>query len=441
MALVLASALGHALPEGVTGYEAMRLGVLDGYLTSKATALDDWGRVVGRCELGWARGFVWINGDIIAVPDLPDQTMYNPVARQISSTNGLISGFIRPDPNHAPTEPAVWRLSPRGAMVLPPFPGLDCDTMGINDGGWVAGACYPTGAVAWVRGVPTHNLGTFGSSAAADDINELNEIVGVSDTRDRVTRPFIWRDGELIDIGGDDPTLEFYANRINNRTEVIGLDLQNRRWAFFWSNGVRTLLPEVYPCNFPPTATALNDHGLVVGTSAGVGCTSARVAIFDMNQMQAWIMHEHLIGDWNHVAFSGVADINNAGQMAMTGEEGNYNEAILVTPFRFHLSEPMPGIAGEVNTVTVSNLTPGQQVSLVWGTGEGALKIRPGCPGGTVLINDAALAPGGPVTADSTGVATFTLPVTSKASGRTFRLQAIAINDCEVSHTVTWTFE
>ncbi len=81
----------------------------------------------------------------------------------------------------------------------------------------------------------------------------------------------------------------------------------------------------------------------------------------------------------------------------------------------------------------------GAAVHRVWGTHEGAQKIPPGCPSGTLLIRGPQALPA--VRADSNGVATIVVNVPPAARGRTARLQAVAPIECQISHTVTWTFE
>ncbi len=133
-------------------------------------------------------------------------------------------------------------------------------------------------------------------------------------------------------------------------------------------------------------------------------------------------------------------DINDAGQIAPYGELASGDGlGFLVTPYLFEMADPVPGRAGVVNTVTVTILHPNQRVLLAYGTREGAQKIRPDCAGGTLLIRDPHTLPA--VCANSNGVATITVNVPQIARGRTIRLQAIAPFECQISHTVTWTFE
>jgi hypothetical protein len=133
-------------------------------------------------------------------------------------------------------------------------------------------------------------------------------------------------------------------------------------------------------------------------------------------------------------------DVNEAGQMAAFGEyDDGRARGFLVTPYLFEMSDPVPGIAGTQNTITITGLQPNQRVLLAYGTHEGAQKIRPSCPGGTLLIRDPQASP--IVRADGNGVATITVNVPLSARGRTIHMQAIAPFECEISHTVMWVFE
>ena len=133
-------------------------------------------------------------------------------------------------------------------------------------------------------------------------------------------------------------------------------------------------------------------------------------------------------------------DINDADQIAAYGKlASGQGRGFLVTPDLFEMSYPVPGRAGTQNTMTIMGLQPNQSVHLVWGTREGAQKIHGGCPGGTLLIRDPQALPA--MRADANGVATITVNVPLIARGRTVRLQAVAPIECQISHTVTWTFE
>ncbi len=68
-----------------------------------------------------------------------------------------------------------------------------------------------------------------------------------------------------------------------------------------------------------------------------------------------------------------------------------------------------------------------------------AQTIRATCLGGALLIRDPQTSQ--VVCGDSNGIATINVIVPPSARGRTIRIQAVAPFKCDISHTVTWTFE
>ena len=192
------------------------------------------------------------------------------------------------------------------------------------------------------------------------------------------------------------------------------------------------------------TAKAINNLGLIVGEeNMDDRCRNGQehaVAWEDVGQ--GYI--EYDLNDFTprhaDVTLRQADDVNDAGQMAVYGQLANGSgRGFLVTPYLFEMSDPVPGRAGELNTIMVTGLQPDQRVILVWGTREGAQRIKPDCAGGTLLIRDPQSSP--IVRADQSGVATITVNVPQAARGRTIRMQALAPFECEISHTVTWTFE
>ncbi|MCL4196883.1 MAG: hypothetical protein KJZ69_05260 [Phycisphaerales bacterium] len=337
----------------------------------------------------------------------------------------------------------AWTAS-GGIHLLDPIPGTDSNTArSIDMRPWpnsgIAGDCGVTinYATIW-RGTRPTQVG--GPRSGANAINNLGHAVGAARNQLGVSRPTLWRDGQTIDIGGEPYDQDGTATGVNDWTEAVG-------WvtfvgSFHWHNGVRTLLPALGQCGASPRA--INNAGIIAGESnPDPRCINGQqhavvweragpqFVLFDLND---WIPRH---ADLRLVS---AKDINDAGQMAVFGEYTDGRErGFLVTPYRFEMSDPVPGRAGTVNTITVTGLQPNQRVHLVWGTREGAQKIRAACPGGTLLIRDPIALPA--VRADGSGVATITLNIPLIARGRTVRLQAVALVECQISHTITWTFE
>ncbi|MCL4743699.1 MAG: hypothetical protein KJZ54_16000 [Phycisphaerales bacterium] len=432
---------GWAQPSGVTAYELTSIGVLEGHEGSDVLELDEFGRVVGRSQEfnGETHSVLWINGELFTAPPPPGGASAN--LSGISPTSGLLVGTSLVSDR---SRPAAWRIGV-GSTLLPLLVGSSiCYTSTANDAGWMVGRCSAANRSAlWPRLDPPIDLGSLGNQfgdEGANDINALGEIVGRSYNAQRITRPYLWRNGQMIDIGGEPTDQRGFAYGINNHTEVVGYFLSPRRRGFYWFEGRITDLLEPHPLGGIPQPQEINDAGLVVGSATNREGTGPTAVAWDKSQQFQPIDLNDCIPRHADVTLVTADDVNEAGQIAAFGEYDDGRErGMLVTPYLFEMSNPEPGRAGTMNTITVTGLQPNQRVHLVWGTREGAQKIHGGCPGGTLLIRDPQGLPA--VRADANGVATITVNVPPIARGRTVRLQAVAPIECQISHTVTWTFE
>jgi probable HAF family extracellular repeat protein len=158
----------------------------------------------------------------------------------------------------------------------------------INNKGLIVGTSLPAQGAAlhaflWEKG-RMRDLGTLGGnneSTSAHDINDRNVVVGSSpDERGRV-RAFLWRDGTMSGLG----TLggrRSDALGINNRGQVVGRSdfrgapFSNAGHAVLWDNG-RIIDLNTVVVNLPgdvalETAEAINDDGVIVGTTCSLFC-------------------------------------------------------------------------------------------------------------------------------------------------------------------------
>ncbi len=440
-ALVLTAATaGLAQPSGVTAYEVMSIGVLEGHRSSSVEGVDEFGRVASRSRAfsGQVYGAVWINGDLVGVPPPPGGDGADVFG--VSPEGGILVGITSVAGR---TRAAAWQIGV-GSAALISLPGSQtyCYASAASSAGWMVGRCdLPDRSALWPRLDPPIDLGSLASEfglEGANDINELGEIVGQSANAQHITRPYLWRDGQMIDIGGDPPERRGVAYGINDRTEIVGYESD----PFRWHDGQMTKLPRFRSCFC--TARAVNNFGLIVGEeNMDDRCRNGyehAVAWQDVGQGYVEYDLNDFIPRHPDVTLREADDVNDAGQMAVFGEYDDGRErGFMVTPYLFEMSDPVPGVAGQPNTITVIGLQADQRVLLAYGTREGAQKIRPTCPGGTLLIRDPQTSP--IVRADSNGVATIIVNVPQAARGRTIRMQAIAPFECEISHTVTWTFE
>ena len=102
------------------------------------------------------------------------------------------------------------------------------------------------------------------------------------------------------------------------------------------------------------------------------------------------------------------------------------------------LTGPTPGMVAVVNTLTLSNATPGGLVGVGFSLTPGSTPVGAFCPGLTVdLANPTVI---GLMTADGSGNASFSGFVPASLSGTTAFLQGVDIPACEVTNLVEHTF-
>jgi len=443
--VMLDGGLALAQPTGVSGYEVIDLGVVPDQSVSGVQGLDDFGRVAGDSGRVLPVPYVWVNGELLVIPAPPGYE--RPRVNDIG--NGPVAAGWATLSGSPDWHPVLWTAT-QGIFVLDLLPGTAFGSVrSVDDRRWPltgsAGFCNAgvDYATAWHGPIATQ----IGSArSGADAINNLGHVVGTARNQLGVSRPTLWRDGQTIDIGGEPYDQDGTATGVNDWTEAVG-NLPDLRRPFRWFNGHTALLHKRYPCNTVGQAWAVNNAGLIAGQDARPDCGGSYAMIWERLTPRAEVPPEYAVFDLNefiprhpNIELLDAKDINDAGQMAVFGEYTDGRErGFLVTPYRFEMSDPVPGRAGTVNTITVTGLQPNQRVHLVWGTQEGAQKVRAACPGGTLLIRDPQGLPA--VRADANGVATINVNVPLIARGRTVRLQAVAPIECQISHTVTWTFE
>lgn len=190
---------------------------------------------------------------------------------------------------------------------------------GMNDSGWIVGNTSsqntnsgPFQAFISIDGITT-GLGTFaGSSSAASDINNNNQIVGGVGSASGISRGYIYDyDTGNIDylgtLGGDNSS----ATGINEVGQVIGQSQisSGQYTAFFYDNNIMTSLGTLEGAG-ASIANGLNDNGMVVGKSA---------TVFSGTHGYVWTSNAGMVdlgtfgGD-----YSDANDVNNSGQIVGT---------------------------------------------------------------------------------------------------------------------------
>lgn len=245
---------------------------LPGLPQSTVDALSDGGYVLGHSSTDdglRVPGFLWHDGTMTDLseavepnfPHLPDVGVEPYVQGTMVNASGLVVGY---ESDRSLTYLVTWK-----GGVLTRIPTLGGSIPGnpgaVNDAGLVAvSARIPgddfTHAAIWT-GETLQDLGTLGGgNSMAADVNEAGHVVGISDTADGLSHPFLYRDGAMTDLGLPAGALWGTADYVNERDQVAG------RWrgedgmdnAFFWDSGRFTKLG-------PRTVTTgLNERGQVI---------------------------------------------------------------------------------------------------------------------------------------------------------------------------------
>jgi probable HAF family extracellular repeat protein len=207
----------------------------NGSLTYLQKPIGSDGRAYAINDLGWAvgsmsglalpeRAALWRDGGV---------TMLAPaevVSSQATDINdqGQVIGWAS---TSTMTAPFIWR---DGTFT---FGSPAHMYKAINNSGWVAGAVFFSNpmrahATLWRAGAAI-DLGVLpgDTHSVAYDVNDLGWVVGGSyrDREDEDGRPFLWRDGAMIELpfptGGNG-----HAMGLNNRGQVVGVTTQDRNY-------------------------------------------------------------------------------------------------------------------------------------------------------------------------------------------------------------------
>ncbi|MBL1217918.1 MAG: hypothetical protein D8M59_10535 [Planctomycetes bacterium] len=381
----------------------LKLGNLGGN-DSTAQAISDSGVVVGYSGYPDFREipFVWIQGrgDWMALP-MPD-------GYDVGRANGVNEhnqavGFCR----HFELGDSTAVTWTSGQVnELPGLGGWGSAAADISDSGWIVGWAVDDQltrqAVLWTSQSTIVVLGTLGgwwSVGTAYGVNDFGQITGFSEASVD-EHAFLWQDGEMFDIH-DHPWDTSIAFGIANTGEVVGTLIKSSygEWtAFLWRDGSGMLeLRNMLPPN----------------------------------------------SNWTNLEQA--LDINEFGQIVGYGfrsDRNSYNHGFLMTPIypTFTLDQPSPGVAGEVNTITARNLTPGAKVYLIYGmVGGGSIIPRCEIVEAALQIDDPVIA--GTAIANANGIATLVGKVPSKWAGQEVLIQGLVSSECDISNLIVVKFE
>ena len=189
------------------------------------------------------------------------------------------------------------------------LPGIDFAPAGMNNAGQIVGSLSqgPGGynAIRYDNGVVT-NLGTFGGrSSYATAINEAGAITGFIVMASGEQHAYRYQDGSVLDLGAGTAGLG-----INARGDVVGsIQAANGSTGFLYSDGKLVALGNL-GTGTEGSATDINDHGVVAGTSTIAASQAARHPyLYSDGQLQD-------LGTLAGGPVNSATAINNAGQVA-----------------------------------------------------------------------------------------------------------------------------
>ncbi|NOG54010.1 MAG: hypothetical protein HND57_06725 [Planctomycetes bacterium] len=362
---------------------------------------------------------------------------------------GVAVGFYEQADWHA--VPFVWTRRSGSMIPLPYLNGYDDGRANAaNNAGMIVGInrVYGVGtsrAVKWVEGNVSElpNWGMWGGEAK--DINESGSIVGWLIDQDEHWQPVLWHDGLITKLGMLwEYGLRGEATGVNDVGQVTGFsDARGGSHAFVWQDGEMFDIHEPRGSWYDHSyAWAINNSSVIVGMLSDYPAGTAFIWTQDrgMEELVDYLPPRTL---WTNL--DQAKDSNDFGQIVGFGRRSDasqWGHGFLMTPVypTFTLDQPSPGIAGEVNTITARNLTPGTEVYFVYSTAGGGA-IIPKCEivEAALQIDDPMVA--GTAIANANGVARLTGKVPSKWSGQEVLIQALIPSECDISNLIVVAFE
>jgi uncharacterized membrane protein len=254
------------------------LGVLPGGSFSTAYDINDLGEIVGIASDagGFNRRVLWQNGVIIDT--LPQPSSAVTIATQLNEHRQFVGVATQ---NSSIGYGVFW--SQGIAVKLQPLPGTAASgaaANGINGSGDVAGGGTGGGGTTplyqhagiWRNGLLLRDLGVIpgGNFSMAYDINDAGQVTGTGTAGGSGARQFafVWSSGVftlLPDLPGS--FLQSVGRSINARGDVAGQS--NGGEPVVWRNGAVQALP--MPTRLANTIGEINDSGDVVGTVGTIG--------------------------------------------------------------------------------------------------------------------------------------------------------------------------
>jgi probable HAF family extracellular repeat protein len=321
----------HHEAEQHAAYRVVNLGTLPGGDGSGARAINDLGHVVGSVDYpdGTKRPFLFRQGRMREIPVPPE---FRDAGAYAINNADVILGCYENSPEIDEEIPFIYRdgiTTPLAEYTGDPrFFGA-----ALNDAGHIAGAVsipamnrndaavFRDGTIVYVAAP----AGTFGSQA--ETINSRSVIAGEANgTASQMA--FLSFDGVVLPLS---PAGQHsFANDINDRNEVVGISyfpmIGGR--AALYSGGAVINLGTLDGLEYSE-ARAINNHGVIVGYARGNGISRAFIydseSMVDLNTLirhnSGWMLLE-------------AHDINNRGQIVGWGRYHGVYRAFLLLPIK-----------------------------------------------------------------------------------------------------------
>lgn len=310
----------------VTRYRFTQLPSLPGPRPSSGVrALNDLGEVVGGSR---GKAVLWRNGAVI---DLGDNLGTGSAGNAINNQSEIVG-------DHFNAFGFYWKDSEMQRL----FPECDrSEAHDINERGESTGPCGAGGdgtsaAVQQRDGrvVLLEDLPGGQNWSDAFAINDGGEVVGHSSGLTHLLDAVSWQAGTVEPLGSAGSALD-----INNRGQIVGIVPlpQNQQLAVTWLNRELVVLPS-RPRQIHATAEAINEHGVIVGTtsittpnpSLGLGAAASQWQegrVINLNEMLCSPLPDPF---FLHLAM----DINERGQIAANAFDFTILEQVgfLLTP-------------------------------------------------------------------------------------------------------------
>jgi probable HAF family extracellular repeat protein len=348
------------------GGKPHNLGALPGGYNSFATGVTDAGLIIGTSESAGfdplvgepeCRAVLWWKGKIV---DLGTLGGYVGIALQANLRGQVVGVATNSIPDSLP--PMVLTAGVPFALGAQPHAFLwergvmrDLGTLGgshsqalfINDRGDVAGASYIDSTIQDATGVPTQHpflwrngqmidLGTLGGTLGYPaGLNARSDVVGVMDLAgDEHWHAFLWRAGSTVDLGtlGGNNSEAWAVNgagTVVGRADITGSSTHH---AFLWKQG-RMIDLGVLAGQTCSTAFGINRREQVIGDTAV--CSAGGVAEgppFYAEPGLPMVSLESLLVEPPSITLVDADNINERGEISCQGfdADGNLHSCLMV---------------------------------------------------------------------------------------------------------------